>query len=178
MGIRKRVLPDDVRRDLDARSKRALARRLPWPYNGMVSDITSAVQKCSNYLAATGLICYTEACGRQLFRNGKAGDNFECFKAFLAYIGASEVLQWPLRLNGKELKFYEAIRNGLVHAYFAQAERGGVALTTRSKEGQQTGFVRRGDAEFWIAVVPYLNLFSNALEKAQAERLLEQGWKR
>lgn len=178
MGIRQRVLPDDVSRELDALSKRALARRLPWPYNGMVSDITSAVQTCSNYLAATGLICYTEACGRQLFRNGKAGDNFECFKEFLTYMGASEVLRWPLRLNDKKLKFYQAIRNGLVHAYFAQTERGGVKLTTKCEEGQRTGFVRRGDSELWIAVVPYFNLFSNALKKAQAEGLLEQGWKR
>ena len=172
-----RVAPLAVRRDLDARSKRALARRLPWPYNGMVSDITSAIQTCCNYLAASGLMSYTEICGRQMFFGGNhRATNFHCFEAFLEHMGVAQVLNHTVVFRGKQLRFHDVVRNGLVHEYFMKSAAGGVALTSASAEGRHTGFFIRKPGELWFAVTPYFNLFAAALDKAVTTRTLP-AWK-
>jgi hypothetical protein len=38
--------------------------KLPWPYTGMVHDIQSAIDGDSYYLAALGLLSYSEVLGR------------------------------------------------------------------------------------------------------------------
>jgi hypothetical protein len=43
-----------------------IAPDLPWPYNGIVRDLTVAVENGCNYLAALGLVCWSEFLGRQI----------------------------------------------------------------------------------------------------------------
>ncbi len=127
---------------LDARAKRVLARRLPWPYGGMVSDISSAIQTCSNYLAALGLACYTETCGRELlFQGSRSKKDWECFNEFVRYMGAGPALQRRVLYKGKTLFLKDAVRNGLAHEYFLKADSGTVAMISSSHEALQTGFV-------------------------------------
>jgi hypothetical protein len=38
--------------------------KLRWPYNGIVSDLRSAISGKANFLAALGLLVYTEVVGR------------------------------------------------------------------------------------------------------------------
>lgn len=159
-----------VLRQLDARAKRALARRLPWPYGGMVSDITSAIQTCSNYLAALGLACYTETCGRKLsFRGNRSKKDWQCFNEFLCYMGAGAALQKRVLYRGNTLFLKDAVRNGLVHEYFMKADSSTVAMISSSHEALQTGFVIQPRARLVMIVVPYFNLFAAALERAWQE---------
>jgi hypothetical protein len=39
---------------------------LPWPYNGIVNDLRKAVENGSNYLAALGMVCWSEFIGREI----------------------------------------------------------------------------------------------------------------
>jgi hypothetical protein len=174
-----RSAPAIIRRDLNARVKRALARRLPWPYNGMVSDVTSAVQTCCNYLAASGLVCYTEVCGRQLFFGGdRRVKNHKCYAKFVEYMDAADALSLPLSFQRQTMTFYDAVRSGLVHHYFMKADGGGIALTTSSPEGRRLGVFIKPNGGLWFAVVPYFNLFAAALDRAHQDGRMAAGWKR
>ena len=167
-----------VRRDLDATAKRALARRLPWPYNGMISDITSAIQTNCNYLAAAALVLYTEICGRQVdFAGRRNASNFDCFAAFLRRMGADQALNQPVLFQGKREKFHDVVRNGLVHEYFMKADGGGVALTTSDPDGRKTGFFQKKPGELWFAVTPFFSLFSKTLDDLHAAGQL-LAWRR
>ena len=129
----------EVRSKLNSRSIRALARSLPWPYNGMLNDILGAIQSGGNYLAALGLASYTEVCGRQIFFNGdnKVKD-WKCFNRFIHFMGAGEALKKKLQFEGKKILFKDAVRNGLVHRYFMK-------VGSRSNV-----FVQCGGKEDWI----------------------------
>jgi hypothetical protein len=88
-----RVAIEEVRERLDAPSRVALQKDLPWPYNGMVADLTSAIETGCNYLAALGLCCYTEFCGRELLFGGDdTKKDWECFNEFIRYMGAGDLL--------------------------------------------------------------------------------------
>jgi hypothetical protein len=138
----------------------------------MVSDITSAIQTNCNYLAATGLVSYTEICGRQMFFKGSPRPtNCKCFEAFLKSMGAGAALHQTVTFQGRSMRFHDVVRNGLVHEYFMKSDGGGVCLTTSNQQGRQTGFYMRG-SELWFAVTPYFNLFAAALDStAKAGKL-------
>jgi hypothetical protein len=155
---------------MNARAKRALARKLPWPYNGMVSDLTSAIQACGNYLAALGLACYTETCGRQLlFAGSRSVKDWECFNEFLAYMGAGSILNKKIIFRGKRVFFKDAVRNGLVHEYFMKVPKSTVAITSRIPEAIKTGFIIKEPDTIKMVVIPYFNLFCEALARAKRE---------
>ena len=171
----RKIIGEDARRQLNARAKRALERRLPWPYNGMVSDLTSAIQGCCNYLAALGLICYSEICGRQWFFAGNAQTNgYECLLYFLKDMGAGSVLQKIVSYKGETVHFSDAVRNGLVHEYFLKSRIGSVAMTCQITEALRTGFHIPSQDEVHIFVIPYFNLFCDALERRNQRKGLLQ----
>lgn len=130
------------------------------------------------YLAAAGLVCYTEVCGRQMFFNGNPNvDGYKCFAGFLEYMGADRVLGQVVTYRGKPHKFRDAVRNGLLHEYFMKANRGGVAMTSGNPMAKETGFIIKSDGTVWFAVTPYFNLFAGALDRAQKAGELPQ-WQR
>ncbi len=84
----------------------------------MRSDITAAIRGNANYLAALGLVTYTEILGG--FRTGKlgvVGQSAGNFNAFLPYLGNDYL---DLRTRGVDL--YDRLRCGLVHQYFIKGE--------------------------------------------------------
>lgn len=173
----RKIIEEEARRQLNARAKRALEKRLPWPYSGMVSDLTSAIQGCCNYLAALGLVCYSEICGRQWFFAGDTDEaNYKCLLCFLRYMGAGTALQKIVNYKGEKVHFSNAVRNGLVHEYFLKPRTGSVAMTSQIPEVLRTGFYIPSPDEVHIVVVPYFNLFCAALERAQRKGLLQ--WSR
>jgi len=130
----------------------------------MISDLTGAIQTCGNYLAALGLACYTETCGRDLVLKGGVGaKDWECFNAFIKYMGAEEVLKWRIKYLGRTLYFKDAIRNGLAHEYFIKADSGGVAMISDRQDAKRTGFCLEPSGHVSIVVVPYFNLFTQAI---------------
>src|SRR2546426_9660321 len=137
-----RVSSEEVLRCLDAPAKVELALALPWPYNGMVSDITSAIETGCNYLAALGLCCYTEVCGRELSFGGDISKKgWECFNEFVRYMGAGELLEKEITFEGCRIHFKDAVRNGLAHRYFMKVVQGMVAMISPDPEAQRLGFL-------------------------------------
>ncbi len=95
-----------IRPHLNSASITRLAQKLPWPYNGMVNDILGAIRTQGNYLAALGLMAYTEICGRQILFNGDNTEkDWSCFNKFLIYMGIGELLNKQIVFEGKEIQF-------------------------------------------------------------------------
>jgi hypothetical protein len=107
---------------MNERDRTTVARDLPWPYNGIMRDLTVAVEAGANYLAALGLICYSEFLGRRIaeMRNEPPGTNFDCFKRFVChYMGYD--------LGSLAGAVYGSFRDGLVHEYFIKGRETAVA---------------------------------------------------
>lgn len=173
----RKIAADQIRKQLNAPKKRAFEKRLPWPYNGMVSDITTGIQGCCNYLIALGLICYSEMCGRQWFFNGDPQTkNYECLLQFLEYMGSNSALKKIVCYQGKKLHFSDAIRNGLVHEYFMKPAEGSVVMIASAPDALETGFHIPSESEVHLVAVSYFNLFCAAIENAKNEGILI--WKR
>lgn len=164
----------EVLRQLNARSIRNFAQSLPWPYNGMVNDITGAIQTRGNYLAALGLACYTEVCGRQIIFNGDNDEkDWRCFNEFLRYIGLKELLDKEIVFEGRQLFFKDAVRNGLVHRYFMKVKDGSVKMISTNKDANRLGFLITNQDQLAMVVVPYFRLFCAGLQKAKDEDKLK-----
>jgi hypothetical protein len=167
----------EIRRKIDSRSIRALARTLPWPYNGMVNDVLGSIQTGGNYLAALGLATYTEICGRQIFFGGDDDkSDGDCFNIFIKHMGSGEVLGRKLTFGGKRIYFKDAVRNGLVHRYFMKVGSNAVAMSSTKEEAQRTGFILKEPDEVLMVIIPYFILFCDALKSARDHGLLK--WKR
>lgn|GEM_PF-2730595 len=165
-----RVTTDKVLKRLDASSKVAFGKDLPWPYNGMVADITSAIETGCNYLAALGLSCYTEFCGRELLFGGDATKkDWECFNEFIRYMGANDLLNKQITFEGNRIFFKDAVRNGLVHHYFMKVEQGVVVMITDDAEANRLGFLINDTRKVAMVVVPFFDLFCSGLTRAKSE---------
>jgi hypothetical protein len=165
-----RVTTDDILKRLDVPAKVSLGGDLPWPYNGMVADITSAIETGCNYLAALGLSCYTEYCGRQLLFSGDVTKkDWECFNEFIRYMGAGDLLNKQITFQGKPILFKDAIRNGLVHRYFMKVEQGVVAMITDDAEANRLGFLIKEPGKVAMVVVPFFGLFCAGLRRAKTD---------
>ena len=99
-----------------------IAPDLPWPYNGIVRDLAVAVENGCNYLAALGLICWSEFIGRQIARTRgePEGSNFDCFKRFV-----TGYMHYDLGPSAGAV--YDAFRDGLVHEFFIKGRDTAVA---------------------------------------------------
>jgi len=169
-----RVADAEVLKRLDTATKIQLAKDLPWPYNGMVSDITSAIETGCNYLAALGLSCYAEFCGRKLlFRGDDMKKDWECFNEFIRYIGAGDLLSKQITFQGRQVFFKDAVRNGLVHHYFMKVEQGTVAMITNDSEANRLGFFIKEPTGVAMVVVPFFDLFCHGLKRAKGEGLIQ-----
>lgn len=95
---------------------------LPWPYNGIVRDLDVAIENGCNYLAAMGLVCWSEFLGREIAkaRGSRLGNNRDCFVRFVA-----GYMKYDLGPRASEV--YDAFRNGLAHEFAIKGNRTAVA---------------------------------------------------
>jgi hypothetical protein len=94
---------------------------LPWPYNGIVNDLRKAVDHGCNYLAALGMVCWSEFIGREIARSrGKRLMNFARFELFV-----SDYMHYDL--GGQAHKVYDTFRNGLAHEFAIKGKETAVA---------------------------------------------------
>ena len=97
--------------------KKILAVFDEYIFGFMRSDINAATRGKANYLAALGLVTYTEVLGGLLTGNlGLRGTSKDNFKAFIPYLGQDYVL------TERKLDIYEFVRCGLVHNYFIKGD--------------------------------------------------------
>ena len=169
----RRLNPPSVFGRVSVQVRRSFGKSLPWPYSGMVNDLIGAIQTRGNYMAALGLLCYSEACGRQWFCKGSGHkDNARWLGEFLKYAGAGAVLKRRLHVGGKKITFANAVRNGIVHQYFMKLPRSGVAMVPHPDhlaEATETGFVIREPDQIQLVVVPFFDLFCTGLKKAKSD---------
>jgi hypothetical protein len=97
------------------------ARELPWPYNGIINDLHQAVDHGCNYLAALGMVCWSEFIGREIAEaRGQRRKSFACFELFV-----SEYMRYDL--GGQAHKVYDTFRNGLAHEFAIKGQETAVA---------------------------------------------------
>ncbi len=129
----------------------------------MVHDVQTAIDGNANYLAALGLLCYTEFLGGFVTGNGAVGgQSARNFKAFLPYLGAEYVA------FDREHNTYKLFRCGIAHEYFAKEP---AWVFMRSADPSGCGFRMRGD-EYEFVVVSYFRDFQAGAGRLR-ERLFE-----
>lgn len=165
-----------IRKELNARAIRPFANSLPWPYNGMVNDLTGCIQTGGNYLAALGLVCYIEACGRRIFYHNKMDFslNAPSFEKFLdRYMDLGFLLNYRFPFEGKNITFRNAVRNGLVHRYFLKADSSAVHMIIDNFRANRCGFFIDRPGHLAMAVIPLFKFFCSGLRKAKKEGVLK-----
>lgn len=89
-----------------------------YEFGFMRSDIDAPIRRNANYLAALGLVTYTEIMGG--LRTGDLGikrTSAANFNAFLPYLGTDYEL-----LKTQGIDIYSLVRCGLVHNYFIKGD--------------------------------------------------------
>lgn len=165
----------EIRKELNAWANQRFANSLPWPCSGMVNDLYGCILTGGNYLAALGLVCYIEASGRRIFfnNNPKAPDA-DCFNNFLdKYMGLGFLLKYKFPFEGKDITFRKAVRHGLVHRYFLQADSSAIYMTISDPLANKSGFFTSKRGHLAIAVVPLFKFFCAGLRKAKKEGVLK-----
>jgi len=143
------------------------AERLPWPYNGIVRDLEVAVEHGCNYLAAVGLVCWSEFLGREIATaRTKRLSNHACFRLFVTeYMGYD--------LGDRPDRVYDTFRNGLVHEFAIKGNRTAVAsrLYTLSKSDWWPGLAYDPPSgQNVLFVEEYFRDFKAGLARWLAER--------
>lgn len=134
----------------------------------MEHDIQSAIDGNANYLAALGLISYTEVTGgliRGTLKKGGSRDNFEAFMAFFHKDYA--------RVNSRMIKdkmsgLYYDVRCGLVHEYFM---KGKSMILMHKKRNMTCGISYRKSHRpiLKFVVEQYFDDFKDAFKKYESE---------
>lgn len=131
----------------------------------MVNDLQAALSGNANFLAALGLLDYTEILGGLVTGNLIPGPKVGNFEAFLKYLGKPY-----LDLDAK-FDIYGKVRSGLVHQYLLNQEG-----TIRRGIGPHDicGVVIRNDGWIEIAVDKYFADFKEAIGKYKYDLLTRQ----
>jgi len=143
-----------------------VAQDLPWPFNGVVRDLTIAIENGCNYLAALGLVCWSEFIGREIARaRGTRLRNFACFELFV-----SQYMRYDL--GGEGHKVYDTFRNGLAHEFAIKGKETAVATRIYTLNPRQRvpglAFDREGQRHVFF-VEEYFRDFETGLRKWLAE---------
>ncbi len=135
------------------------------PADWIMEDLDRAIQQGINFLAALGLVCYTEALGREaLLAQGIRGKSeADCFNHFLQeYMGYSD----PVLTEA-----YNQFRCGLTHEYFIKGDRSQVV--TRFAPGEEPAQpalrVDQNGALGVLALEPYFGDLKRGLERWKKE---------
>lgn len=135
------------------------------PTDWIMEDLDRAIQQRINFLAALGLVCYTEALGREvLLAKGIRGKSeADCFNHFLQeYMG----YQNPVLADA-----YNQFRCGLAHEYFIKGDRSQVVTRFASGEyPEQPGLrIEQNGALVVLALEPYLRDLKKGIQRCKEE---------
>lgn len=133
----------------------------------MFHDINTAIDGKANFLAALGLMEYTEIIGG--FVTGelrKKKSPKKNFNAFLPYLG-----QFYIDID-KEIVLYERIRCGLAHEYFI---KGSATIWMSSDNPLSGGIIYEKDKD-WVhfVVTKYFEDFKSAVEIYHGQLVFEK----
>lgn len=126
----------------------------------MIHDINSAIHGKANFLAALGLVAYTEFMGGVLRGTFKEGQYMQNFNLFIQSYFPNCYKKVDLELKNRwSMKngLYGAVRSGLVHRYFIQGQ---FIIWLGTHKGCGTELGDRGEINFWVNT--YFEDFKNA----------------
>ncbi len=85
------------------------ASKFKWPYNGILNDLRAAIAGKANFLAALGLLVYTEVVGRWILQSRgttKPKNDASFYWFYEKYMG---------KKGAEKNKVYKRFRHGLAH---------------------------------------------------------------
>jgi hypothetical protein len=137
---------------LTDRGKKILTVFDEYIFGFMRGDINAAIDRGAYYLAALGLVSYTEVLGGLLTSNlGVERTSRKNFKAFLPYLGEGYVA-----LEKKGIDVYGDVRCGLVHNYFIKTDslKGASTIWEADPKSSSPGIVAssKGPTSFYVNI--------------------------
>ena len=133
----------------------------------ILHDIDAAIKGKANYLAALGLVAYTEFMGGLVTgKSEKTKDREVRFYSFLSRMGKEyEKVQKPA---------WERVRHGLVHGYFIKQDSI-VKMTVGDGHGEKCGIeVGENEGELWFIVTRYFEDFKRAVQNYYEQLVKER----
>jgi hypothetical protein len=133
----------------------------------MFHDIEAAIDGKANYLAALGLVAYTEFMGGLV--NGTLGQRNKSKARFYAFWNRMGAEYRSVAVERALVKIYSNVRSGLVHSYFI-AQDSVVKMTKGDGHGQRCGVevVEPGGKVMFI-VEKYFDDFKSACRRYHRE---------
>jgi len=116
-----------------------------------------------NFLAALGLLCYTEFMGTMILR-GK-GSKTDRFNAFFRLMGDD----YKQLLDVKRVNVYRIFRCGMAHTYFAQN-----CDIKMLNNNYPAGIILKSDGKYLFIVEKYFEDFMNACSRLYNDMIVEQ----
>ena len=116
-----------------------------------------------NFLAALGLLCYTEFMGTMILKGQESSGNR--FNAFLRLMGED----YNQLIDVKKVDVYGIFRCGMAHAYFAK--NCDIAMLNRN---YPAGIVIKPDGKYLFIVEKYFEDFTNACSRLYNDMIAEQ----
>jgi hypothetical protein len=131
----------------------------------MLNDLQAAISGNANFLAALGLLDYTEIVGGLITGKLIPGPKKGNFRAFLKYLGKPY-----LDLDAK-FDVYGKVRSGLVHQYLLNQEG---TIRMRARHNDICGIIIKDDGWIEIVVEKYFNDFKKAIQNYKHDLLVRQ----
>ncbi len=116
-----------------------------------------------NFLAALGLLCYTEFMGTMVLK--KEGSYTKQFKTFLRLMGED----YKQLIDEKKIDVYRLFRCGMAHAYFAEN-----CEIKMLDDHYQAGIIIKPDGKYLFIVEKYFKDFMDACKKLYNDMITEQ----
>ncbi len=117
-------------------------------------DLARAGNSGGNFLAALGLLCYTEFMGKIVLKNKESYT--KQFKAFFSLMGDD----YKQLIDTKEIDVYKIFRSGMVHSYFAND-----CDIVMLNDNYPSGIIVKPDGKYLFTVEKYFEDFMNACQR-------------
>ncbi|MDD4984721.1 MAG: hypothetical protein PHQ43_02865 [Dehalococcoidales bacterium] len=117
-------------------------------------DLARAGESGGNFIAALGLLCYTEFMGKILLKNRESYT--KQFKAFLRLMGED----YKQLIDTKEIDVYKIFRSGMVYSYFAND-----CDIKMLNDNFPSGIIIKSDGKYLFIVEKYFEDFINACQR-------------
>jgi hypothetical protein len=135
-------------------------------------DIDRCVGARANFLAALGLLAYTEFLGglqTGLLGSYKPGDAKRRFTVFFRELGGE---YGKLAEGGDTVDVWRDVRNGLVHAYFID-QRATIKMSIGDGHGDRCGIEVEG-GHIWFIVQKYFDDFRRAAMRYHEQLVVDR----
>ena len=126
-------------------------------------DLARSNDSGGNFLAALGLLCYTEFMGNMVLK-GK-GSFTKQFKAFFCLMGED----YKQLIYEKEVDVYKIFRSGMAHAYFTKD-----CDIRMLDNNYSAGIISEPNGKYIFIVEKYLEDFMNACKVVYDDMLADQ----